>query len=586
MSLKQRCPEVTIRYRIYFMSFVFAVLLFYFIFYMTAIDRSVVALFNASLALMVLIEVIYLIRFNRILWNHILTISVFIALLLLTPFIRIHSFQARMWIFILPPLVFFTQSIKNSIIILAIFSGLAALTHLLAAADLIVTAQPYTLEQTIVFLISTISAYIYQKIREDNERSIFRHLFTDDLTGLQNRRKLISDLESASGRKILALINIDNFKEINDLFGTKTGDQVIKHLGELITSDSKGVGRRRAYRLHSDEFAVVFSCNEKRKCTLFAEDLIRALTEPFILDHDEIIITVSIGISDCAISPIVNADIALKKAKEQKKNIVFFEDSLKPFLKYDENRQILLRLRRALQTDNILPYYQPIYNIRKNCISRYEALVRLADAEEVYSPFSFLDISKRAKLYPSLTRIMFNKVFDDFEGRDCSFSINISCDDILNKDTVELIYRKISELDDPSRVIFEMLETERFEECDEVYSFINTVKGRGCRIAVDDFGSGYSNFNYILSLNVDFIKIDASLIKNIDTDYSSQIITKSIISFAREMGIKTIAEYVHNEAVFNKIKELDIDYAQGYFIGRPEPSLFQPAEVDINFSKC
>ena len=123
--------------------------------------------------------------------------------------------------------------------------------------------------------------------------------------------------------------------------------------------------------------------------------------------------------------------------------------------------------------------------------------------------------------------------------------------------------------------MFELLETEKLEDCFEVQSFIREVKKYGCKIAVDDFGSGYSNFNYIISLNVDVIKIDASLIKDIDTDYNSQIITSSIVNFAKKMGIKTIAEYVHSEAVFNKIRELNIDYAQGYFIGKPEPELLE-----------
>ncbi len=140
---------------------------------------------------------------------------------------------------------------------------------------------------------------------------------------------------------------------------------------------------------------------------------------------------------------------------------------------------------------------------------------------------------------------------------------------MLDPVTSKHIYEKLAEYKGRIKIAFEILESERIESYDEVGKFINTVKIAGAKISIDDFGSGYSNFEHILRLNVDYIKIDASMIKNIDTDRNSQIIVETIVGFARRLGIETIAEYVHTEEVFNKVKELGVDMSQGYYFSPP-----------------
>ena len=120
------------------------------------------------------------------------------------------------------------------------------------------------------------------------------------------------------------------------------------------------------------------------------------------------------------------------------------------------------------------------------------------------------------------------------------------------------------------RLVLELVESEGIENFDDVHSFIQEFKGYGCRIAIDDFGTGYSNFEYLMKLDVDYIKIDGSLIKNIDTDESAQLVVELIIDFAKRMNIKTIAEFIHNDSVYQKIKSLGIDYSQGYHLGEPK----------------
>ncbi len=188
----------------------------------------------------------------------------------------------------------------------------------------------------------------------------------------------------------------------------------------------------------------------------------------------------------------------------------------------------------------------------------------------MYTPDQFLTLSKGAKLYPLLTRILIRKSFDYFEGTDFLFSVNLSLDDLLDYETREFIYARLEERSIGPQVTFEFLETEQIETYPEVIDFIQRVKGYGCTLAVDDFGSGYSNFDLLLKLPFDYIKIDGSLIRNIDTDRKAQILVETLIGFAEKLGAKTIAEYVFNPVVFNKIKSMGVHYAQGFFIGKPE----------------
>ena len=143
-------------------------------------------------------------------------------------------------------------------------------------------------------------------------------------------------------------------------------------------------------------------------------------------------------------------------------------------------------------------------------------------------------------------------------------------DDITNKDTVRYITHKLEKYDIANRVIFEIVESEGIDNFEEVSLFIKTMKEYGCKIAIDDFGTGYSNFEYLMKLNVDFIKIDGSFIKDIDTSSQSQLISNLIITFAKQQGISTIAEFVHSKEVLAKVQDMGIDYSQGYHLGKPE----------------
>ncbi len=228
------------------------------------------------------------------------------------------------------------------------------------------------------------------------------------------------------------------------------------------------------------------------------------------------------------------------------------------------------KIKSAIEEKRIIPFFQPIINNKTGEIEKYETLIRMIDEDKkIISPYLFLQPSKKYKLYNYLTKIMIEKAFEVFKDINKEFSINISVDDILDESTNNFIIKKLKYYKNPERVVFEILESEGIENYSKVMDFIMDIKACGGKIAIDDFGSGYSSFEHILKLNPDYLKIDASMIKNITRDKNSEIITTTIVEFARKIGLKTIAEFVHSEEVYEKVKNIGVDYSQGYYLGEP-----------------
>jgi len=201
-------------------------------------------------------------------------------------------------------------------------------------------------------------------------------------------------------------------------------------------------------------------------------------------------------------------------------------------------------------------------------------LARLIDSDGMlHSPDKFIPASKTIKVYDQVTKTIINKTFEAFKDNDYEFSINLSFDDIINQDIFDFIIDKVSNIEFGSRVTFELLESEKVTDFKKVLRFFNEVRRYGGKIAIDDFGSGFSNFSYMIEMDPDYIKIDGSLIRNIDKDKNAQIIVETIVSFARKLNIKTIAEYVHSSTVLSCVKNLGIDYSQGFHIDKPSPNI-------------
>ncbi|MBI3873741.1 MAG: EAL domain-containing protein [Arcobacter sp.] len=201
---------------------------------------------------------------------------------------------------------------------------------------------------------------------------------------------------------------------------------------------------------------------------------------------------------------------------------------------------------------------------------KYEALIRYIDDNgDVIPPYKFLPVAKKAKLSSKILKLMMHECLDFIKLKQKIVAVNISFDDIRNKDTMEYILHLLEENKEVSSSLhFELLETEEIEDFGLVRKFIEMVHKYGCKVGVDDFGAGYSNFNMLEALKVDFIKIDGSLIKSINTDINQEIIVDTIASYAKRTGVETVAEFVSSKGIYDKIKFLGINYAQGWHFGQ------------------
>jgi len=398
----------------------------------------------------------------------------------------------------------------------------------------------------------------------------------DELTGFKNRLCLKEDIKFYNiGR--MAYINIDGFKNINDFYGVKIGDVVLKkyalYLKKLV--ETYGIS---VYKLPSDEFAL-FCHKENTTNELFLTNIKKIITKlnkkTFTVENLDIILSSTAGICFEKNHIMSKTDIALKRAKKENIEIVVYDKNDNIELQIQHNFKITKKIKKAIENDMIIPFYQPIYDIKTQKITKYESLARIIDEDgAIILPNDFIGIAKQARLYPSITNSMIRKTFHMANKHpDISFSINLSSIDMQDKNTLSFIKKSLETVQNPEKIVFEILESESIEKYQTINHFIAEFKNKNCKFAIDDFGSGYSNFAHITELNIDFLKIDASLVKNIHSDLKSYEVVKTIVSFAKNINVKTIAEYVESKEILDKLIELDIDFAQGYHIGKPKENL-------------
>jgi len=411
---------------------------------------------------------------------------------------------------------------------------------------------------------------ITKEIEQQEELSNL--LYTDNLTSLSNRTKLIEDLQDSKlNIQSLAILDINSFKEINDFYGHKTGDKILKGLSELIISIIFQSQNVILYKFPADIYCLANLNDNEEEFTALIKNIIDEIEKKsFRIEQHEIDTTATVGISfSIKNNKLITADLALQAAKNDNKDYLVFFDELDNINEYKNNMIWTKKLKHALANDNIIVYYQPLINNKTLEVDKYECLVRMIDDDKIISPFFFLDISKKSNQYAKITKVVIEKSFKEFEHLPFEFSVNVSYEDIEDPNFIAFIKEQLTKYNVADRVVFEILEDEGIKDYDILISFINSVKSYGCKVAIDDFGSGYSNFEHLLKMNIDFLKIDASLIKNIATDENSYKVTKTIIDFAKNLNLKTIAEFVENKEIFDIVKELGTDYSQGYYFSAP-----------------
>lgn len=395
---------------------------------------------------------------------------------------------------------------------------------------------------------------------------------TDALTGFGNRYKLLGDITRAPNPS-LALINLDNFREINDFYGHAFGDLLIKKVARTISDLIRDKEAKKLYRLHADEFAILNCSMENNHFTERIREIIDSVAMTnYVINNEEISmqLTASLSFDANKAGLFTGADMMMKRAKKTQQSLVIYDETLSLDEEYQNNILWAKKLRSAIHEDRLVPFYQPIVNNATGEWEKYECLVRLIDEEgTVISPYFFLDIAKRTKHYLSLTKAVIDHAFETFKSHEAEFSINLTIKDIMDEEVRHYIFSKLEQYGIGNRLVFEIVESEGITNYSAVIRFIEQIKAYGCRIAIDDFGSGYSNFQYLMKLQADYIKIDGSLIRELDTDTHARIIVSNIVRFAKDLGIPTIAEFVKDETISRAVADLGIEYSQGYHFGEP-----------------
>ena len=400
----------------------------------------------------------------------------------------------------------------------------------------------------------------------------------DHDTNLPNLVALQERLAPQNESYKMLMIWINHIEEIEEFYGAPIRLEVEKKFVGTLHKYMDVTLLDMVYCTSKGEYVLLLKDRNDFDMAVLSKTFIEAVKKDtiYIKQTDtQIDITVSISYIEGFEKLYEQSRLALKYAAYVGNEVVEAKTVAHSHLEQSKKNIVWAKkVKKALQENRIEPYFQALYNNKTKTIDKYESLVRLIEEDgKVVSPFFFLEIAQKAKLYLDLTRTVFDQACKTFRDREEGFSINLSGidieDDGLRNYLVDVLR---SEPKIAKKIVFEMLEDENFRDFDVLKGFIKEVKSLGAKIAIDDFGSGYSNFIRLLDFEPDILKIDGSLIKNITKDPFSLHVVKTIKDFADKIGIVTVAEFVSDEEIQKTIQSLDIDYTQGYFIAEPKPA--------------
>lgn len=421
----------------------------------------------------------------------------------------------------------------------------------------------------IILIIQTVKYFIVKKTA-----------FTDKLTNVHNRNYL-HELEDYINLNdyVLATLDIDFFKKVNDTYGHDVGDMILKQMAAIMLNTIRKKDDI-VIRYGGEEFLILAKI--KRKGSLSALNVIERIftniqTNKFnISNEDYINLTVSIGVnlfphkSRTFSEAFKLADIALYKSKHKGRNCIELYDEEES--SKDKNGISINEIKDAIDEDRVICYFQKIIDTKTKEISHYEALLRIVSKNgDIITPDKILPPIKGTFIVRNISKrvleICYNELLLD---QKIKINVNLNPQDIINESILDILKSYAEKENISNRLGIEIVESEDIVSYKDAKENILMLKKLGYKIFIDDFGSGYSNFIYLTQIDADYIKIDGEIIKKIVEDKISFSVVKSIVNFAKESNIKVIAEYVENEAIYEKIKLLDIEYAQGYLFSIPQ----------------
>ncbi len=404
-----------------------------------------------------------------------------------------------------------------------------------------------------------------------------------DVTDVMNPYKQFKSAIANAANPILIYIKLDKFDMTEEFYDNNNVEMIQESVTYYLQKQFSNIYEfDKIYHLGHGEYALILEYEKySQDIQSFKNSLINmqnTINDDIVhIDDIEYDISVLISLAYEKDKIIESAKLGIKRLiKTNKEFIVSNKLAIYEQEKAKENMRVISLIKQAIKDQKIVSYFQPIIDNKTKKIVKYESLVRLIDNnDKVLSPFFFLEIAKKSNHYSQITNIVLEHSFESLKSikkYDIDISINLSAIDIEQKS----IRKKILELLEShkacaSRIVFELLEDEVIKDFKAIHEFIKDVKAYGVKIAIDDFGAGHSNYERLYEYQPDILKIDGCLIRNIESSNYSLSVVKSIVTFAKEQNIQIVAEYIENEAIFNIVKELGVDFSQGYYFGKPEP---------------
>jgi diguanylate cyclase (GGDEF)-like protein/PAS domain S-box-containing protein len=430
---------------------------------------------------------------------------------------------------------------------------------------------------------STISRDITERKRiEERLTQLANH---DPLTGLYNRHRFEEELilqvakmrRYGTGGAVLVL-DLDNFKYVNDGFGHGAGDDVLRSLGRLLD------GRLRESdvlaRIGGDEFAILMPDTDETNARKLAMELLAHVREHHLqIDGRPVRVTTSIGVTlidDATTNAeelLAEADRAMYDAKDSGRDrVITLERGDRGATRRPPKLTWEHRIRDALEQDSLVLYCQPILDLRTEKISQHELLLRIRGDDGLVPPGAFLGDAERLGLIHEIDRWVVTEAIRLLgEQPSLRLEVNLSGSSVDDEGLLKLIERELDANGaDPSRLIFEITETAAIASMDQGRRFAEALREVGCRFALDDFGAGFGSFYYLKHIPVDFLKIDGDFVRS-PRSRTDELVVESIVTMAKGLGKETIAEFVEDADTLDAIRSAGVDFAQGFHIGRPVP---------------
>ncbi len=474
-----------------------------------------------------------------------------------------------------------------------------------AVAAMKAGAHDYIMKNNLTRLIPAIERELREaslrKSKRLTEAEIEYMAFHDSLTGLVNRtelerrlRRSISHSQKNHSINALLYLDLDQFKIVNDTCGHSAGDELLKQLSALLLKRIRG--RDTLARIGGDEFCVLLENCDKDQVVTVANELLKLVNEfRFSWENKFFNIGVSIGAvridknSTDQNEILGAADLACYAAKDKGRNCIqVYKDEDSKIRQKRREMNWATRIDSAIENNQFMLYQQRIIPLNGKGTSHNEYLIRLKDKERIITPGAFIPAAERYQRMIAIDHWVIDHAFSHLqqirktEDKNHLININLSGQSLSNDTLFGFIHSLLLKYKlAPSNICFEITETAAIANFHTSIDLINQLKELGCLIALDDFGCGLSSFSYLKSMNIDFLKIDGSFIRNIDKNPIDRSIVESINNISHVAGFKTVAEYVETQKIADVLKEIGIDYAQGFSINRPQPLKLEANTIKV-----